>query len=90
MRRHPLRASSSRLLGCLILGLPPQGLHLPGELGPDTLLGEIGRLLWPMAVGSMPFAAVAWAVIYVLAVRAVVVALMVGRERRLRRLERQQ
>jgi hypothetical protein len=43
-----------------------------------------------MAVGSMPFAAAAWAVIYVLAVRAVVVALMVGRERRLRRLERQQ
>ncbi len=51
------------------------------EGGPDTLLGEVGRLLWPMAVGSMPLAAAAWAVIYVSAVRAV----MAGRERRLRR-----
>jgi uncharacterized protein (DUF2062 family) len=82
----PLILATDYRLGCLILGLPPQGLHLPGELGPDTLLGEVGRLLWPMAVGSMPLAAAAWAVIYVAAVRAVVV----GRERRLRRLERQQ
>jgi uncharacterized protein (DUF2062 family) len=82
----PLILATDYRLGCLILGLPPQGLHLPGELGPDTLLGEVGRLLWPMAVGSVPLAAAAWAVIYVSAVRAVAA----GRERRLRRWGRRQ
>jgi uncharacterized protein len=82
----PLILATDYRLGCLILGLPPQGLHLPGELGPDTLLGEVGRLLCPMAVGSVPLAAAAWAVIYVSAVRAVVA----GRERRLRRRGRRQ
>ncbi len=76
----PLILTADYRLGCLILGWPPQGLHLLGELGPGTLLGEVGRLLWPMAVGSVPLAAAAWAVIYVLGVRAVVA----GRGRRLR------
>jgi uncharacterized protein (DUF2062 family) len=82
----PLILAADYRLGCLILGLPRQGLHLPGEFGLDTLLGEVGRLLWPMAVGSVPLAAAAWAVIYVSAVRAVAA----GRERRLRRRGRRQ
>jgi hypothetical protein len=68
----PLILTADYRLGCLILGWPPQGISLPGEIGPGALLGEVGRLLWPMAVGSVPLAAAAWAVIYVLAVRAVV------------------
>ena len=42
------------------------------DIGPGALLGEVGRLLWPMAVGSVSLAAAAWTVIYVVAVRAVV------------------
>jgi uncharacterized protein (DUF2062 family) len=80
----PLIWASTYRLGCLVLGRAPHGLHLLADLHPKALLGEVGLLLWPMTVGAVPLAAVAWVATYLLAVRAVTAV----REERRRRVER--
>ena len=80
----PLILAGTYRLGCLVLGLPPHGVHLLARLDLAALLGQVGLLLWPMAVGSVPLAAAAWVATYLPLVRVVAAA----REERRRRLER--
>ena len=67
----PLILTTTYQLGCLILGQPPQRLRdlAPFEL--NTLLDQVGVLLWPMTVGSVPLGIAAWIASYVLLARAV-------------------
>jgi len=80
----PLFLAATYRLGCLVLGLPPEGLHHLARLGSGGLLDEVRLLLWPMTVGAAPLAVAAWVATYLPLVRMVAVV----RERRRHRRER--
>ena len=78
----PLFLAADYRLGCLVLGLPPEGLHHLARLGSGGLLAEVGLLLWPMTVGAAPLAVAAWAATYLPLARAVAAAQARRRRRR--------
>ncbi len=80
----PFILAAAYRLGCLALGQPPQELRDLAWADPAVLLDELGGLLWPTAVGSVPLAAAAWVLAYLPLVRAVAAV----QERRRRRLGR--
>jgi uncharacterized protein len=76
----PLILAAAYRLGCFLLGQPPHGLGELASLGIEGLLDRVGLWLWPMAIGSVPLAATAWATTYFPLVRVVTTV----RERRRR------
>jgi uncharacterized protein (DUF2062 family) len=82
----PFIFAATYQLGCHFLGLPPHGLRRLVQLDLATLFDEFKLLLWPMAVGSIPFAAAAWAVTYFPVRRTVAAVQERRRHRRERRL----
>jgi uncharacterized protein (DUF2062 family) len=80
----PLILAAAYELGCLIVGRAPSGLVDLANLSWEHLWGDAWRLLWPMTVGSLPLAGLAWIVTYFPLVRVIAVF----QARRRRRLER--
>ena len=80
----PLVLAATYRLGCLVLGLPPEGLHHLARLGSGGPLAEVRLLLWPMTVGAAPLAVAAWVATYLPLVHMVAVV----QERRRHRRER--
>lgn len=82
----PLIFAVAYQIGCLLLGEPPRAMAHLLQLSPVTLFEEVRLRFWPMLVGSLPLAVVAWFVTYLPLVRAIAAF---QERRRLRREIRQ-